>query len=726
MNARIKYQRIAQKRQPQVNRMYAVYFALIKQVFDGVASNLEQGKKEIPEATAIADMMKPKVKASYKGVITGGFRAGIEDCEEAYGKPLPVLVKKSVSDEDLMNLGMGNTIKKIEGQAMKQVVTISETLHDVLRTQFKHGTENNETLPQLTSRIRRCADDYPTWMARRIAKTESTRAWNASTLEAYSQSSVAREKEWVPYPLGSGHRSFHSGIANVPVDKPFQVMGEDLMYPGDPAGSPENIINCVCAMSPVIGRRTGARPVVQVPVQEPTAEIVWVDSNTISELQEQFSRFGINNVSLMTGDPQISLELGNKIGKDWLRVVNEMKGQNGLLNISNIPRLNGVKFVSPSMMNSLTGQATGVYWKGDKFILLRSKQFSDQALVLGKFNATTGIEGTFRHEYGHHIYENIGDKKLDLEWREIYKHGIGGPNYFMDDVSKYASSNFDEAFSECFSVYTSPLYKKGMMNSEIENYFEKLLGKKVVTTPVNVATTGIGGTAVSAPIESPKTFVGASNYMKNNFSFSYVDAVGYKNEKDAFDKLNSISNSYTRILESNPRLKQLFDEKKISSCSFSLVNKSSVLSDAKVLGAYNVGTRQLLVSGKLKIGSSPLTLGKWNVCYGVDDIARHELGHHLVFQLKTKDVTSGGWGSLYNSHDKSWWAKNVSKYGSSNSGEAFAESFAAYTHPQYGIVGKRLPADIEDWFDKVLKGKAELNKHVNKFLNRLFGGNHDN
>lgn len=32
----------------------------------------------------------------------------------------------------------------------------------------------------------------------------------------------------------------------VPIDKPFNVGGENLMYPSDPKGSPENTINCLC------------------------------------------------------------------------------------------------------------------------------------------------------------------------------------------------------------------------------------------------------------------------------------------------------------------------------------------------------------------------------------------------------------------------------------------------------------------------------------------------
>ena len=38
----------------------------------------------------------------------------------------------------------------------------------------------------------------------------------------------------------------------IPLDEPFVVAGEELMYPGDQDGSPENIINCHCIQIAVV------------------------------------------------------------------------------------------------------------------------------------------------------------------------------------------------------------------------------------------------------------------------------------------------------------------------------------------------------------------------------------------------------------------------------------------------------------------------------------------
>jgi uncharacterized protein with gpF-like domain len=39
----------------------------------------------------------------------------------------------------------------------------------------------------------------------------------------------------------------------VGADESFEVGGEQLRFPGDPDGSPENIINCHCVAIPVAG-----------------------------------------------------------------------------------------------------------------------------------------------------------------------------------------------------------------------------------------------------------------------------------------------------------------------------------------------------------------------------------------------------------------------------------------------------------------------------------------
>jgi uncharacterized protein with gpF-like domain len=87
--------------------------------------------------------------------------------------------------------------------------------------------------------------------ARTIAVTEVTRAYGAATMAAgVEQSRVTGRqltKTWRTSHderVRAGHRDADG--QRVPVFMPFQVGGESLMFPGDPSGSPDNVINCRC------------------------------------------------------------------------------------------------------------------------------------------------------------------------------------------------------------------------------------------------------------------------------------------------------------------------------------------------------------------------------------------------------------------------------------------------------------------------------------------------
>lgn len=60
------------------------------------------------------------------------------------------------------------------------------------------------------------------------------------------------QKQWLHVPAARIPRFSHVHASGqvVNVDEPFVVGGEDLMYPRDPNGSPENTINCHCLVRP--------------------------------------------------------------------------------------------------------------------------------------------------------------------------------------------------------------------------------------------------------------------------------------------------------------------------------------------------------------------------------------------------------------------------------------------------------------------------------------------
>lgn len=90
--------------------------------------------------------------------------------------------------------------------------------------------------------------------AKVIVRTETNRAWNAGVLAAAQYYEPPTGPGWVKVwdaDLDGHERPAHrraDGQRRALTDT-FQVGGEDLRFPGDPAGSPSNVINCRCSMT---------------------------------------------------------------------------------------------------------------------------------------------------------------------------------------------------------------------------------------------------------------------------------------------------------------------------------------------------------------------------------------------------------------------------------------------------------------------------------------------
>ena len=80
--------------------------------------------------------------------------------------------------------------------------------------------------------------------------TETSATYGFTRNEAMNEAGV-EYKSWLSS-HGPTVREAHAaaeeqyGDAPIPIDEPFVVDGEELMYPGDESGSPGNVINCHC------------------------------------------------------------------------------------------------------------------------------------------------------------------------------------------------------------------------------------------------------------------------------------------------------------------------------------------------------------------------------------------------------------------------------------------------------------------------------------------------
>ncbi|GAG13362.1 unnamed protein product, partial [marine sediment metagenome] len=129
-----------------------------------------------------------------------------------------------------------------------------------------------------------------------------------------------------------------------------------------------------------------------------------------------------------------------------------------------------------------------------------------------------------------------------------------------------------------------------------------------------------------------------------------------------------------------------------------------------------------IVGGKFA-RETPFTKGGYVVSDGSSGTFKHEWGHHLhlqsrksfadewskVWEKRVKGVQRDLFPSLISDRNQTDLFKTISKeiseYASVNEVEFLAESFASFTSPQYGIVGDRLPVDVEAFMFKHFGGE---------------------
>lgn len=135
------------------------------------------------------------------------------------------------------------------------LVRIPGEIADLAFAEITDGINAGENQEQIANRIDRVLDYTASerWpgRARTITRTEVTRARAAGVQGAGAE--MARVTGRV---LRKTWRTSHDERVRIPhrdadgqtvsFYMPFQVGGEMLMFPGDPTGSPENVINCRC------------------------------------------------------------------------------------------------------------------------------------------------------------------------------------------------------------------------------------------------------------------------------------------------------------------------------------------------------------------------------------------------------------------------------------------------------------------------------------------------
>lgn len=120
-----------------------------------------------------------------------------------------------------------------------------------LRGELRAAMSTGEGIKEAEKRVERVFGMARGHRTERIARTEIISAHNNGAMQAYKQSEVVDEKEWISSRDGDVRDSHQIDGEKVPIDQAFS---NGLMYPGDPAGLAEEVVNCRCTFSGVIKR----------------------------------------------------------------------------------------------------------------------------------------------------------------------------------------------------------------------------------------------------------------------------------------------------------------------------------------------------------------------------------------------------------------------------------------------------------------------------------------
>lgn len=151
-------------------------------------------------------------------------------------------------DEPLVSQGIQHIVQEVAGR-------VNDTTFDGLLELLNDAEVAGEGIPAIQERLSAFFGDRKSdWQTERIARTTMTGASNFASEEAWAQSGVVSGKTWISALIPNRTRDDHAAAhgQSVKLREPFIVGGEQLEHPGDPAGSPGNIINCLCTTIAVL------------------------------------------------------------------------------------------------------------------------------------------------------------------------------------------------------------------------------------------------------------------------------------------------------------------------------------------------------------------------------------------------------------------------------------------------------------------------------------------
>lgn len=145
-------------------------------------------------------------------------------------------------------------------QTRNLLVRIPDEVYNLVFAEISDGVNDGDPLRDIAARVDRAlnvtgSENWPN-RAKVIAVTEVNRAGNTAAYAAALQmeriEGIPMVKKWLSSDdarVRPEHR--RADGQEQPLGQPFNVGGDMIMFPGDPTGLPETVINCRCSIQVV-------------------------------------------------------------------------------------------------------------------------------------------------------------------------------------------------------------------------------------------------------------------------------------------------------------------------------------------------------------------------------------------------------------------------------------------------------------------------------------------
>lgn len=170
-------------------------------------------------------------------------------------------LKKFISlkgdDEIIEDLIMDNIRTYLRDNVGSEITAVGDTSKNLLRDLLKKitpeildsGIGAGAAQTMLRDRIQSAWHEAKRYRTERIVRTEVNRAANWGSLEGIKSVGVDMDKIWLSaFAKESRPEHMAANGQKVGLYETFTVGGENLQYPGDPAGSAGQTINCLCSL----------------------------------------------------------------------------------------------------------------------------------------------------------------------------------------------------------------------------------------------------------------------------------------------------------------------------------------------------------------------------------------------------------------------------------------------------------------------------------------------